>query len=289
MIDADIAGLLADLASLVSPNPQPSPILTRTRSRSSDSTDDFFDAYDDSPLDVGPATTPGLKDLDSDLDSELDSDSQSVLIPPAVSSLSKIPQIQRRQNLPVEILIQPPSLLGLLRKNVGKDLSTVTMPVSANEPLNLLQKLAEELEYSEILDKAATLDPSLRLLYVAAFATSSFSNMRAKERSIRKPFNPLLGETFELIREDKGFRFIAEKVSHRPPILAVPLTPTNLTTVPRLLLKMGIHTIPNAHSEILREIIRSHSKRHRANPFSRNGRKVHLRETSFVFAKCHYG
>ena len=80
------------------------------------------------------------------------------------------------------------------------------MPVSANEPISVLQRLAEQLEYSELLDAATTapLETGERLLYVAAFAVSSFSNMRVKERSIRKPFNPLLGETFELVREDKG-------------------------------------------------------------------------------------
>ena len=33
-------------------------------------------------------------------------------------------------------------------------------------------------------------------------------------------FNPLLGETFECIREDRGFRFISEKVSHHPAVMA---------------------------------------------------------------------
>lgn len=27
-----------------------------------------------------------------------------------------------------------------------------------------------------------------------------------------KPFNPLLGETYELVMQEKGFRFLAEKV-----------------------------------------------------------------------------
>jgi hypothetical protein len=30
----------------------------------------------------------------------------------------------------------------------------------------------------------------------------------------------LLGETYECIREDKGFKFISEKVSHHPPVMA---------------------------------------------------------------------
>jgi hypothetical protein len=115
----------------------------------------------------------------------------------------------------------PPSLIGFLRKNVGKDLSTISMPVSANEPMSLLQRAAEILEYSSLLDKASqSTDAVERLMYVTAFALSSLSSNRVRERSIRKPFNPMLGETYELVREDRGFRFIAEKVSHRPVQLA---------------------------------------------------------------------
>ena len=33
------------------------------------------------------------------------------------------------------------SLWGLLRKNIGKDLSKISMPVSLNEPLSMLQVL----------------------------------------------------------------------------------------------------------------------------------------------------
>ncbi len=125
--------------------------------------------------------------------------------------------IQRRTAVPSPT-VSPPSLIGFLRKNVGKDLSTISMPVSANEPLSFLQRASEQLEYSTLLDEAA--NPSKtsveRLLYITAFAISNLSNSRVKERAIRKPFNPMLGETFELVREDRGFRFIAEKVSHRP-------------------------------------------------------------------------
>lgn len=113
--------------------------------------------------------------------------------------------VQRRELVPSPTVL-PPSLIGFLRKNVGKDLSTIAMPVSANEPTSLLQRLSEQLEYSELLDEAVNVpkERGERLLYVAAFATSSFSNCRVKDRSIRKPFNPMLGETYELVREDKG-------------------------------------------------------------------------------------
>lgn len=39
------------------------------------------------------------------------------------------------------------------------------MPAALNEPVNLLQRLCEELEYSELLDKAAeTEDPFERMV-----------------------------------------------------------------------------------------------------------------------------
>ncbi|MEQ2217567.1 hypothetical protein XENOCAPTIV_014908, partial [Xenoophorus captivus] len=51
---------------------------------------------------------------------------------------------------------------------------------------------------------------------VAAFAVSGYSSTYYRAGS--KPFNPLLGETYECIREDKGFCFFSEQVSHHPPI-----------------------------------------------------------------------
>ncbi|KAI1285688.1 Oxysterol-binding protein-related protein 6 [Halotydeus destructor] len=111
------------------------------------------------------------------------------------------------------------SLWGLLCKNIGKDLSKISMPVTLNEPLSMLQRLCEELEYSDILEKAASIeDPCERLVYVAAFAVSPYG--AACYRAGHKPFNPLLGESYECVREDKGFRFVSEQVSHHPPVSA---------------------------------------------------------------------
>uniref|UniRef100_A0A6Q2XEQ8 Oxysterol-binding protein n=1 Tax=Esox lucius TaxID=8010 RepID=A0A6Q2XEQ8_ESOLU len=111
------------------------------------------------------------------------------------------------------------SLWNILRNNIGKDLSKVAMPVELNEPLNTLQRLCEELEYSELLDRAAnTQDPFERMVYIATFAVSGYAS--SYHRSGGKPFNPVLGETYECDRPDKGFRFVAEQVSHHPPISA---------------------------------------------------------------------
>uniref|UniRef100_A0A8C8VEI8 Oxysterol-binding protein n=1 Tax=Pelusios castaneus TaxID=367368 RepID=A0A8C8VEI8_9SAUR len=111
------------------------------------------------------------------------------------------------------------NLWNILRNNIGKDLSKVSMPVELNEPLNTLQHLCEELEYSELLDKAAeTDDPYERMVLIAAFAASGYASTYYRAGS--KPFNPVLGETYECIREDKGFRFFSEQVSHHPPVSA---------------------------------------------------------------------
>ena len=51
--------------------------------------------------------------------------------------------------------------------------------------------------YSELLDKADNEDePHQRMLNVMAFVVSQYS---LNEGRIKKPFNPLLGETFEYI------------------------------------------------------------------------------------------
>uniref|UniRef100_A0A3P8V2P9 Oxysterol-binding protein n=1 Tax=Cynoglossus semilaevis TaxID=244447 RepID=A0A3P8V2P9_CYNSE len=111
------------------------------------------------------------------------------------------------------------SLWNILRNNIGKDLSKVAMPVQLNEPLNTLQRLCEELEYSELLETAAnTRDPYERMVYVATFVVSGYAS--SYYRTGGKPFNPILGETYECDRPDKGFRFVAEQVSHHPPISA---------------------------------------------------------------------
>lgn len=140
--------------------------------------------------------------------------------------------VKRRETLLAQITLAPPSLLAFLRKNVsssilrnsfqvGKDFSTIAMPVASNEPTTLLQRLAEDLEYTHLLDIAATTPhPNQKMLHLAIFAQSFLSTLRSPKRALRKSFTPLLAETYELVREDKGYRFLAEKVLHRPQIFA---------------------------------------------------------------------
>uniref|UniRef100_A0A673ZIG9 Oxysterol-binding protein n=1 Tax=Salmo trutta TaxID=8032 RepID=A0A673ZIG9_SALTR len=151
------------------------------------------------------------------------------LSPPAGSGGSGVQVARRRTTLPSP---QPSSssvsLWNILKNNIGKDLSKIAMPVQLNEPLNTLQRLCEEVEYSELLDTANnTQDPYQRMVYVATFAVSAYAS--SYHRAGSKPFNPVLGETYECDRPDKGFRFIAEQVSHHPPVSACHCDSNNFT------------------------------------------------------------
>ncbi|KAH8900990.1 hypothetical protein GQ53DRAFT_740147 [Thozetella sp. PMI_491] len=254
------AALLGDLDSVVTEfsdllltsKRRRMPVPTSATSRhsyESTSTEEFFDAEagdtDRSQLmllnhhseEETPASDPEEVDIhDSSSVSSVEDEEDfsrtaegiSSLFPTKPKSLAPLPindAVARRTTIP-PATVAPPSLIAFVRKNVGKDLSTITMPVSANEPTSLLQRVAEQLEYAQLLDQAARHKVAQsRLLYVTAFAISQFSNSRAKERAIRKPFNPLLGETFELVRSEAevpgGFRLLVEKVSHRPVRLAM--------------------------------------------------------------------
>jgi hypothetical protein len=108
------------------------------------------------------------------------------------------------------------SLWGILKSMIGKDMTKMTLPVSFNEPTSLLQRVAEDMEYADLLDIAADRsEPTERLVYVAGFAASEYASTIGR---VAKPFNPLLGETYEYVRPDKGYRFFIEQVSHHPPI-----------------------------------------------------------------------
>ena len=59
----------------------------------------------------------------------------------------------------------------------------------------------------------------MRLLNIAAFAVSGYASTEGRQC---KPFNPLLGETYEADYPDKGLRFYSEKASqptHLSPLL----------------------------------------------------------------------
>ncbi|XP_022861850.1 oxysterol-binding protein-related protein 2B-like isoform X2 [Olea europaea var. sylvestris] len=134
----------------------------------------------------------------------------------------RYPQVQRRKRLPDPVEKEKGvSLWSMIKDNIGKDLTRVCLPVYFNEPLSSLQKCFEDFEYSYLLDQAyehGKAGSSLqRILYVAAFAVSGYASSEGRHC---KPFNPLLGETYEADYPDKRVRFFSEKVSHHPTLIA---------------------------------------------------------------------
>ncbi|OUC42728.1 putative Oxysterol-binding protein [Trichinella nativa] len=94
------------------------------------------------------------------------------------------------------------NIWSILKHSLGTDLSRLSIPVVFNEPLTFLQRISDWLFF----------------LNVAAFAVSALAS---NWQRVGKPFNPILGETYELDHSNTtGFRICCEQVSHHPPISA---------------------------------------------------------------------
>jgi hypothetical protein len=108
------------------------------------------------------------------------------------------------------------SIWAIIKDSIGKDISKLSVPVYFNDPTSLLQKCAQSLEYNHILDEAIMLtSQEMRLAYIGVHA---ITQVTICERNATKPFNPILGETYEFVTDD--FEFISEQVTHHPPITA---------------------------------------------------------------------
>ena len=131
-------------------------------------------------------------------------------LPPSPPSLFSLPLLSLF-SLPLSLL--PPSLSSPSLSLFSLPLSLLppftTPKVNFNEPLSMLQRMVEDFIYLDILAKAASCDTTLEeLTYVAAFATSCYAANR-----VNKPFNPMLGETYECDRRaELGWRCFMKQV-----------------------------------------------------------------------------
>ncbi|KAM5248132.1 oxysterol-binding protein-related protein 5 [Ctenodactylus gundi] len=104
----------------------------------------------------------------------------------------------------------------------GMDLSRVVLPTFVLEPRSFLNKLSDYYYHADLLSRAAAEDdPYGRIKLVLRWYLSGFYK---KPKGIKKPYNPILGETFRcrwLHPETNSHTFyIAEQVSHHPPVSA---------------------------------------------------------------------
>lgn len=105
---------------------------------------------------------------------------------------------------------------------IGMDLSKVTLPTFILEPRSFLEKLADYYYHCDILSEAMLInDPVLRLVNIVKWYLSGFYK---KPKGPKKPYNPILGERFRCFWEHPKTQsrtfFVAEQVSHHPPISA---------------------------------------------------------------------
>ncbi|KAI9758923.1 MAG: ATP synthase complex assembly protein atp12 [Chaenotheca gracillima] len=184
----------------------------------SDLDEEFFDAVDAGEVEVvnemptGPASPPPVATEGNQFDKDVRT-SKAMELQPSFKGYED--PVRKRLKLDVDDRPKV-GLWGILKSMIGKDMTKMTLPVSFNEPTSLLQRTAEDMEYTDLLDTAADRPESTeRMVYVAAFASSEYASTIGR---VAKPFNPLLGETFEYSRPEKQYRFFIEQVSHHPPI-----------------------------------------------------------------------
>lgn len=109
------------------------------------------------------------------------------------------------------------SIWTIIKDSIGKELSKISVPVYFNAPLGILQSTAHPMEFLDILDKAAVEEDAIKRMAIAGLYCAI--QITTLEKFPAKPFNPLLGETYELVVPGK-FTYLSEQVCHHPPVTA---------------------------------------------------------------------
>jgi len=119
-----------------------------------------------------------------------------------------------------------PSVIMHMVKSLmpGQDLTRVTIPPFFLEPRSLLERMADLMMHPDLLLGVAKLqDPLGRM---AAILRWYLSGWHYKTTGVKKPYNPIVGETFACFwkhPDGSKSQYFAEQVGHRPPISAIHL------------------------------------------------------------------
>ncbi|CAD8176128.1 unnamed protein product [Paramecium octaurelia] len=101
-----------------------------------------------------------------------------------------------------------------LKSCIGKDLTRIPFPLIFHQPMSVLQLIVQQFAYFDQIKKASQCEDSCkRMCHIIAFTLSRCSSTLDGQK---KPFNPLLGETFEFLTPD--YSIVCEQVSHHPPV-----------------------------------------------------------------------
>ena len=128
--------------------------------------------------------------------------------------IDKSYDFNKRKNLPHKIVC-PKNMIKDIVTNYTKKLPS---PVYFNEPLSMGEKQCEKFKYMDLLIKAGNeSSKEMQMCYISSFLIGEiFLNIG---RSL-KPFNPIIGETYEFFDNERKFRFYSEQVSHKPQVTA---------------------------------------------------------------------
>ncbi|XP_076160110.1 oxysterol-binding protein-related protein 8 isoform X2 [Ptiloglossa arizonensis] len=157
-----------------------------------------------------------------------DSESEGSAKEDQPETINEIPYVANEQEVlgaagevVTELQEEQKSLIWFLMKQVrpGMDLSKVVLPTFILEPRSFLEKLADSYYHADLLSQAVLEDDAFtRMKGVVKWYLSGFYK---KPQGLKKPYNPLLGETFRCYWQHlNGSRtfYIAEQLSHHPPI-----------------------------------------------------------------------
>jgi len=113
------------------------------------------------------------------------------------------------------------ALISQLR--IGVDLSRITLPTFILEPRSMLEKLTDFMAHGEFLNTVPkTEDPVDRMIAIVKWYLSGFY---IRPQGVKKPYNPILGEIFrckwQFEQTESLTQYVAEQVSHHPPISAL--------------------------------------------------------------------
>ncbi|XP_025160862.1 oxysterol-binding protein-related protein 8 isoform X2 [Harpegnathos saltator] len=187
---------------------------------------DYEKHFDDHDLDDisqpenGVAADAEISASDSESEASAKEDqSEPITETPYVSNENEV--LGAAGEVVAELQEEQKSLIWFLLKQVrpGMDLSKVVLPTFVLEPRSFLEKLADSYYHADILSQAVLEDDAFtRMKTVVKWYLSGFYK---KPQGLKKPYNPLLGETFRCYwQHPNGSRtfYLAEQLSHHPPI-----------------------------------------------------------------------
>jgi len=119
-----------------------------------------------------------------------------------------------------------PSVIVHMVKSLmpGQDLTRVTIPPFFLEPRSLLERMADLMMHPDLLLGAARL--AAPVARMAALLRWYLSGWHFKTLGVKKPYNPIVGETFACRwrhADGSESQYLAEQVLHRPPVSAIVL------------------------------------------------------------------